>query len=255
MKIVILAGGFGTRISESKNSIPKPMVEIGGKPILWHIMKIYSYYGFSDFILALGYKSEVIKNYFLNFSQINSDFEVDLKTQQIKYLKNNKEKWTIKLVDTGLETQTGGRLKKISHLIKNERFMLTYGDGLADININKLLKFHKQHGKIGTITTVHPNARFGELNLKGNIVTQFEEKPQTNQSWINGGFFIFEPEFLKLIKSSSTILEREPLEKLSKQKQLMAFKHKDFWQCMDTKRDRDLLERLWNEKKTPWKCW
>ena len=175
MKIVILAGGFGTRISESKNSLPKPMVKIGGKPILWHIMKIYSHYGFSDFVVALGYKSEVIKNYFLNFNQLNSDFEIDLEKKEIKYLKNNDEKWKIKLVDTGLNTQTGGRLKKISKFINNERFMLTYGDGLSNINLKELLKFHKKHRKIGTITTVHPSARFGELDLKGNIVHRFKE--------------------------------------------------------------------------------
>ena len=255
MKIVILAGGFGTRIAESNNSLPKPMVKIGGKPILWHIMKIYSHYGFSDFIIALGYKSEVIKNYFLNFNPLNSDFALDLEKKEIKYLKKNYEKWKIKLVETGLNTQTGGRLKKISKLINNERFMLTYGDGVSNINLKELLKFHKKHKKIGTITTVHPSARFGELDLKGNIVYRFKEKPQTKQSWINGGFFVFEPEFLNMIKSSSTILEKEPLENLAKRKQLVAFKHEKFWQCMDTKRDKILLERLWNEKKSPWKCW
>jgi len=255
MKIVILAGGFGTRISDSQNSSPKPMVKIGGKPILWHIMKIYSHYGFSDFVVALGYKSEVIKNYFLNFNQLNSDFEIDLEKKEIKYLKNNDEKWKIKLIDTGLNTQTGGRLKKLSKFINNERFMLTYGDGVSNINLKELLKFHNNHGKIGTITTVHPNARFGELDLKGNTVYKFKEKPQTKKSWINGGFFVFEPEFLSLIKSSSTILEKEPLEILAKRKQLVAFKHEKFWQCMDTKRDKDFLERLWNEKTPPWKCW
>ena len=255
MKIVILAGGFGTRISDSQNSSPKPMVKIGGKPILWHIMKIYSHYGFSDFVVALGYKSEVIKNYFLNFNQLNSDFEIDLEKKEIKYLKNNDEKWKIKLIDTGLNTQTGGRLKKLSKFINNERFMLTYGDGVSNINLKELLKFHNNHGKIGTITTVHPNARFGELDLKGNTVYKFKEKPQTKKSWINGGFFVFEPEFLSMIKSSSTILEKEPLENLAKQKQLIAFKHEKFWQCMDTKRDKDFLERLWNEKTPPWKCW
>ena len=252
MKAVILAGGQGTRLSEETHLKPKPMVEIGGKPILWHIMKRYADYGYNDFIIALGYKSEVIKNYFLNFNQLNSDFEVDLKKKEIKYLKNNDEKWKIKLVDTGLNTQTGGRLKKISKFINNERFMLTYGDGVSNINLKELLKFHMKHGKIGTITTVHPSARFGELDLKGNIVHRFKEKPQTKQSWINGGFFVFEPEFLRLIKSSSTILEKEPLENLAKRKQLIAFKHEKFWQCMDTKRDKETLEKLLRQEIVPW---
>jgi len=253
MKIIILAGGFGTRLSEYTESIPKPMVPIGGKPILWHIMQRYAHYGHNDFYIALGYKAETIKEYFLTFSAINSDFSVDLSTGGIDvHNVDSGLDWKVTLVDTGQDTMTGGRVKRMQPYIGEEPFMLTYGDGVSDIDINTLIDFHQEHGKIVTITAVHPVARFGELEMDGNCVKSFQEKPQVTRGWINGGFFVCQPEFFDLIKNDSTILERDPLENVAQQNQLMAYKHQGFWQCMDAKRDKDLLEELWQQNKAPW---
>ena len=254
MKTVILAGGKGTRLSESADSIPKPMVTVGNLPILLHILNIYSSYGFNDFVLALGYKSEYIKQYFLNFLYINNDFSLDLNTNKIQVLTNKKYKWKIEFVDTGLETQTGGRLLKIKdHLNDGEQFMLTYGDGLADININNLLKFHNDNKKMVTVSAVRPSARFGELDLNSQgIVTSFKEKPQINDGWINGGFFVMNKIFINYIQSAHTVLEKEPLEKLVRENNLAAYRHEGYWQCMDTVRDKDYLNKLWDEGKAFW---
>ena len=243
MKVVILAGGFGTRLSEYTETVPKPMVNIGGKPILWHIMNRYASFGHKDFYIALGYKAEIIKQYFLDFKSINSDFSINLAEGKIKVKNKIDIDWNVTLVDTGEFSMTGGRVKRLEKYIKNEPFLLTYGDGLSDINLDKLLKFHESHNKMVTITAVHPVARFGELKLSGNVVESFQEKPQINQGWINGGFFVCKSDFLKFIKNDQTVLEKEPLESISKKGQLMAYRHSGFWQCMDTKRDRDLLEK------------
>ena len=253
MKTIILAGGFGTRLAEYTNLIPKPMVEIGGHPILRHIMQIYSKYGYNDFVVALGYKGEVIKDYFLNYHALNNDFEVDLADGSIKYISENKTNWKVTLIDTGSNSMTGGRVKRLKDCIGNNPFMLTYGDAVSDINIKELVDFHKAHNKIGTVTSVRPTARFGELAITHeNTVESFQEKPQTTQGWINGGFFVFEPEFFDFITDDSTILEREPLSNLSNQSNLAAFKHSGFWQSMDTVRDRAVLEEICSEKEIPW---
>lgn len=253
MKVIILAGGFGTRLSEYTEDVPKPMVTIGGKPILWHIMKTYAKFNHKDFYLALGYKAEMIKEYFLNYRSLNSDFSVDLLTGKVEPHQLDNVDWNVTLADTGLKTMTGGRIKRLKSHIGNETFMLTYGDGVSNINIDDLLKFHKSHGKMVTVSAVHPVARFGELNIKDKKVVNFSEKPQINQGWINGGYFIIEPNFFDLIENDNSILEREPLEKAAELGELMAFHHEGFWQCMDTKRDRDSLEELWLSGKAPWK--
>ena len=253
MKVIILAGGYGTRLSEYTESIPKPMVTIGGKPILWHIMKRYAHYGHKDFYIALGYKSEVIKEYFLTFSASNSDFSIELSTGQFKVHNTNGLDWKVTLVDTGQDSMTGGRVKRMQPYIGDEPFMLTYGDGVADIDINALANFHKDHGKMVTVTAVHPVARFGELEIDGRCVKSFKEKPQVTRGWINGGFLVCQAEFFNYFENDSTILERDPLENLAKQNQLMAFKHRSFWQCMDTKRDKDFLEELWHQRQAPWR--
>jgi len=253
MKVIILAGGFGTRLSEHTDIIPKPMVSIGGKPILWHIMKNYAAFGHKDFYLALGYKAEVIKEYFMNYRSLNADFSVDLFNGKIQPHVIEDIDWNVTLINTGVNSMTGGRVKRMKSYINNEAFMMTYGDGLSNINIDALLKFHKSHGKMVTISAVHPNARFGELEIIDNQVISFEEKPQTKQGWINGGYFIIEPEFFDLIDGDSTILEKEPLEKAAALGELMAFHHDGFWQCMDTKRDHDYLEELWESNSAPWK--
>jgi glucose-1-phosphate cytidylyltransferase len=251
MKVVILAGGFGTRLAEYTEVIPKPMVKVGGKPILWHIMRRYAKFGHTEFLLALGYKAELIKDYFLNYTVLNSDFTVNLLDGEVEAIQNNKVDWKVSLIDTGLATMTGGRVKQLEKFIGDEAFMLAYGDGLANIDLKKLLDFHNSHGKMVTMTVVRPSARFGEVELEGSLVKKFEEKPQMHNGWINGGFFVIEPNFLNLIAGDSTFLEREPLESAVELGELMAFMHDGFWQCMDTKRDLDLLESL-SKSSPPW---
>ena len=252
MKVIILAGGFGTRLSEYTETIPKPMVTIGGKPILWHIMNSYASFGHKDFYIALGYKAQLIKDYFLNYQPLNADFNVDLSNGRVKMLSNSSVDWRVTLVDTGLNSMTGGRVKRLQPFVENETVMLTYGDGLANIDMDALLSFHKSHGKMVTVSAVHPNARFGELELKVKEVISFQEKPQTTQGWINGGYFVIEPEFFDFIEGDNTILEREPLEKAALSGELMCYQHHGYWQCMDTKRDRDHLEELWQDGIAPW---
>jgi len=244
LKTVILAGGYGTRLSEYTDNIPKPMVSIGDRPMIWHIMNLYSNYNFKDFVLALGYKSDFIKDYFTNIHKKLSNFSINLSNGELEIINGPILDWKISLIDTGKDTMTGGRLKRMRDYIGNEPFFLTYGDGLCDVNLDKLLSFHKSHGKLVTVTAVHPGARFGELLIEKNEVKNFLEKPQTQKGWINGGFFIMEPSFLDLIDNDNTILEKEPLEKASQIGELMAYKHEGFWQCMDTKRDKDNLEDL-----------
>jgi len=251
MKVILLAGGFGTRLSEYTESIPKPMVPIGGRPLLWHIMSSYAYFGHNDFYLALGYKSEIIKDYFLNYHSLSSDFTVNLKSGKITSHQIDSLDWNITLIDTGLKSMTGGRVKRMQPYIGNETCMLTYGDGVADIDINKLLKFHKSHGKMVTVTAVRPAARFGELQLNNNRVTNFEEKPQMHNGWINGGYFVIEPSFFNLINNDEIMLEREPLLQAADAGELIAYRHDGFWQCMDNKRDHDLLQSLW-DRGAPW---
>lgn len=252
MKVIILAGGFGTRLSEYTETIPKPMVTVGGRPILWHIMRSYAHFGHKDFYLALGYKSEVIKEYFLHYRSLNADFTVDLASGAVEPHQTDDTDWRVTLVHTGLESMTGGRVKRLQSFVGKEPFMLTYGDGVANVDLDALLKFHKSHGKMVTVSAVHPGARFGELEMKDQKVIAFQEKPQTGQGWINGGYFIIEPEFFDLINGDNTILEREPLEKAAAMGELMAYRHDGYWQCMDTKRDRDHLEELWLSGEAPW---
>jgi len=251
MKVVILAGGFGTRLSGYTERIPKPMVPIGKEPIIKHIMQRYAHFGYKDFYIALGYKAQVIRQYFESIGIINP-IKSKLNATQVILDDNNKLNWKVTLVDTGENSMTGGRVKQLKEFIDQEPFMLTYGDGLADINIDKLVNFHKDHGKIVTVTAVRPVARFGEIIIKENKVKSFQEKPQVTQGWINGGFFVCNPEFLDFIDNDKTILEKEPLEKVVSEGQLMAYKHEGFWQCMDTKRDKELLEELYLNNKAPW---
>ena len=248
MKVIILAGGFGTRLAEYTDIVPKPMVTIGGRPIIWHIMNRYAKYGHKDFNLALGYKAELFKDYFLKYRELNSDFTINLGSGNFVLNQLN----DVTLVNTGNNTMTGGRVKRMKEFIGGETALLTYGDGLSDINFDDLIAFHKAHGKMVTITTVRPPARFGELELNDNKVISFQEKPKLQNGWINGGFFVIEPSFFDLIENDNTLLEREPLELASKMGQLMAYKHEGFWHCMDTKRDRDHLETLWLNG-APWK--
>lgn len=253
MKVILLAGGFGTRLSEHTENIPKPMVTVGGHPIIWHIMRTYAHFGMNDFFLALGYKAELIKEYFLQYHYLKSDFTVDLANGAVTSHHAEKVDWNVTLIDTGLETMTGGRIKRLRSYIGHEPFMLTYGDGVADINLQALLDFHRSHGKMVTVTAVHPIARFGELTIKADRVESFQEKPQMEQGWINGGYFVVQPEFLDLIGGDDSVLERDPLEKAAQMGELMAYRHKGFWQCMDTKRDRDYLEDLWKNGAALWK--
>jgi glucose-1-phosphate cytidylyltransferase len=253
MKTIILAGGFGTRLSEYTASIPKPMVTIGGKPILWHIMRTYAHFKHREFFVALGYKAEVVKEYFLHYRSLNSNFTVDLGSGRVTPHQSDPVDWRVTLVDTGANTMTGGRVKRMQPFIGNETCMLTYGDGVADIDIEALLAFHKSHGKMVTVTAVHPGARFGELQINGNSVTSFQEKPQLAQGWINGGYFVIEPAFFELIEGDATMLEREPLERAASMGQFRAYRHDGFWQCMDTNRDYELLEALWAKGNAPWK--
>lgn len=253
MKVVLLAGGFGTRLSEYTEHTPKPMVTIGGRPILWHIMNTYARYGHSDFFVALGYKAELVKEYFLNYRSLNSDFTVDLSSGDVVSHQTDELDWRVTLVHTGLDSMTGGRVRRMKKFVGNETFLLTYGDGVADININGLIDFHHSHRKMVTVSAVHPAARFGELDLEGEDVKTFKEKPQTSKGWINGGYFVVEPEFLEFIDGDSTVLEKEPLEQVAKMGELVAYQHNGYWQCMDTKRDRDALEALWQSGEAPWK--
>lgn len=258
MKAIILAGGFGTRLTEETTLRPKPMVEIGGKPILWHIMNIYGFYGINEFIIAVGYKAEVIKEYFLNFYAFNNNITVDLNTGSTTIHNNdNHPKWKIHIVDTGLHTQTGGRLKRLgSWLDKDETFMFTYGDGVADIDINALLKFHKSHGKLATVTTVRAPERFGRIAFEGDRVAKFHEKPEAVEGWINGGFFVLNQKVIEeYIDNDETIWERAPIECLAHDNQMMGYRHYGFWSCMDTLKEKNILEDLWNSGKAPWKVW
>jgi len=254
MKTVILAGGFGTRLSEETALKPKPMVEIGGMPILWHVMNIYDAHGINEFVVALGYKGEVIKEFFLDYYNKRSDLTVSLKTGEILAEKNCYRDWLVHLVDTGSDTLTGGRLLRLKDRLNDETFMLTYGDGVADVNITELLAFHRSHGKTATVTAVRPTARFGGMKFDGERVADFQEKPHSGEGWINGGFFVFEPEIFDYLEGDQTILERLPLERLAKEGELMAHKHDGFWQCMDTLRDKQLLESLWDAKNECWNC-
>ena len=258
MKVVILAGGLGTRLQEETTSKPKPMVEIGGHPILWHIMKIYSWYGFNEFVIGLGYKGEIIKDYFIRYHQHQCDLKINTQKGTIEkhILPSFIDNWIVHLIDTGLDTQTGGRVKRLIEYIGDEPIMLTYGDGVANINIQELLQFHKSHGKIATITAVRPPARFGKLIINNDkLVTDFEEKRQMEEGWINGGFFVFNPEIIKYIDDDTVQLERGPLDSLAYDNQLVAYTHEGFWHCMDTMRDVIDLESLWKSDNAPWKIW
>lgn len=258
MKVVIFAGGLGTRLSEETEIRPKPMVEIGGKPILWHIMKTYSHYGFNEFIICLGYKGFYIKEYFMDYYMHNSDMTIELESNKVNIHFTQTESFKVTLVDTGLDTKTAGRLRRIQKYVENKPFMLTYGDGVCDIDINELVKFHKNHGKIATVSAVQPEARFGSMELgSGNEVSIFKEKPAGDGQWVNGGYFVLSPGIFDYLgeRSDNVMWEDEPLEKLSKDGQLMAYKHTGFWKCMDAMRDKIELENLWKSQKAKWKVW
>jgi len=255
MKVAILAGGVGTRLAEETAIKPKPMVEIGGRPILWHIMKHYSHFGNNEFVIALGYKGEYIKKYMVDFCHFNSNLTVKLNNGDVKVHDGNKVDWTVELIDTGMSTLTGGRIKRLASYLNNGTFMLTWGDGVSNVNLNELLKFHKSHGKLATLTAVRPTARFGHLDLNRDKVLEFSEKPQTKEGWINGAFFVLEPGIFDYIDGDHTQWEKGPLEQLAKDGQLMAYKHEGFWQCMDTLRDKHLLNELWDSGKVAWKIW
>lgn len=256
MKVVILAGGMGTRLSEETGVKPKPLVEIGGYPVLWHILKIYSAFGFNDFIICLGYKGYMIKEYFSNYFLHTSDVTFDMENNKMRVHHKHAEPWKVTLVDTGEQTMTGGRVKRIADYVGNNTFMLTYGDGVADIDINALLRFHQNNGRLATLTAVQPPVRFGIANINANNeIISFVEKPLENGSWINGGFFVLEPQVFDYIDGDQTIWEREPLENLAAQNQLMAYKHHGFWRPMDTLRDKNILEDLWASGQAPWKIW
>jgi glucose-1-phosphate cytidylyltransferase len=255
MKVVVLAGGQGTRLAEETATRPKPMVEIGGKPLLWHIMHIYSSHGFNEFLVACGYKGEMIKEYFHNIFIHSNDYVVDLKDGSLKVLNTSGTDWRIGVIDTGLHTQTGGRIRRLKPWIGDERFMVTYGDGLGPVDVAALVRFHEAHGKLATVTAVRPPARFGGLAIDGDTVREFSEKPQTGEGWINGGFFVFEPGVFDYFQDDDTVLEREPLEQLAAEGELMAFRHEAFWQPMDTIREKQLLESLWSRGDAPWKTW
>ena len=256
MKAVILCGGLGTRLSEETTLKPKPMIEIGGMPVLWHIMKIYAAHGIREFVLALGYKGEVIKDFFVNYRYRSRSLTVEMHKGHIEvHPGDSDDDWTVHLLDTGLNTQTGGRLKQASKFIGNEPFLATYGDGVTNLNIGKVIETHRKSGKMATLTAVRPPARFGSMVFDGNLVTRFEEKPQAGEGWINGGFFVLQPEVLDYIEGDATLWEREPMERLATAGQLNAYRHEGFWQCMDTLRDVRLLETLWQEGNAPWKSW
>lgn len=255
MKIVILAGGLGTRLAEETEVKPKPMVEVGGRPILWHILKHYSHYGHGEFVIALGYKGEMIKRYFLDYAGLDGSLTVSVKTGRVDRHEDHPEDWTLHLIETGLETATGGRLKRLQRLLRGETFMGTYGDGVSNVALDRLLAFHRAHGRLATVTAVRPPARFGNMEFSEDRVTRFTEKPQVGEGWINGGFFVFEPGVLEYIPGDATALEHEPLEQLAADGELMAYQHDAFWQCMDTLRDRRLLDSLWASGQAPWKVW
>jgi glucose-1-phosphate cytidylyltransferase len=255
MKVVILAGGKGTRLAEETSVRPKPMVEVGGKPVLWHLMKIYAAHGFTEFLVACGYKGEMIKEYFHNFPIHSSDFFLDLATGDRTVVNGCGINWSVGVIDTGADTMTGGRIRRLRKWIGDDPFMVTYGDGLGDINICALAEFHRSHGKIATVTAVRPPSRFGNLTLQGSAVCEFMEKPQTDEGWINGGFFVFNPEIFDYLEDDLTVLEKEPLEDLAQARELMAFRHPGFWQPMDTLRERQLLDSLWSGGQAPWKVW
>ena len=255
MKVAILAGGLGTRLSEETTVKPKPMVEVGGKPILWHIMNIYASFGYKEFVIALGYKGDVIKDYFLNYHYRSHDLTVNLKSGNVEIHNGQGEDWIVHLVDTGLESSTGGRVKKVAEYIGDEPFMLTYGDGVANIDISELVNYHRAQGRLATVTAVRPPARFGGLGLRENFVSYFIEKPQAGEGWINGGYFVLEPGIRDYIPDYVTPWEASPMERLVAEGQLAAYQHNDFWQCMDTLRDVNHLERLWQDGTAPWKIW
>jgi glucose-1-phosphate cytidylyltransferase len=255
MKVAILAGGFGTRLAEETEVKPKPMVKIGGRPILWHIMMHYAHYGFKQFLIALGYEGEVIKKYMVDYCSIHSNLTVNLKNGEVFVHEGSKQDWRVDLVDTGIRTQTGGRIKQLARYLGNETFMLTWGDGVSDVNLQDLLAFHRSHGHLATLTAVRPPARYGYMKFNGDRVTEFTEKPQIGEGWINGAFFVLEPGVFEYIDGDDMIWEREPLERLAKDGQLMAYRHTSFWQCMDTLREKYILESLWQSGKAPWKIW
>jgi glucose-1-phosphate cytidylyltransferase len=254
VKAVILAGGQGTRISEETYLKPKPMVEIGGKPILWHIMKSYSHYGINEFVICLGYKGYLIKEYFANYALHESDFTIDIQKNSLDIHKNNSDPWKVTLIDTGEESMTGGRIKRISKYL-DDTFCLTYGDGLADVNISESISHHKKNKTIGTLTAVQPPGKFGSVTIEDNMVTTFQEKPKGDAGWVNGGFFVLEPEIIDYIEGDYTMFEREPLQQLTKENQLSAYHHNGFWHPMDTLSDKKKLEQLWSKGNAPWKVW
>jgi glucose-1-phosphate cytidylyltransferase len=255
MKVVLLAGGRGTRIAEETSIRPKPLVDVGGKPLLWHIMNIYAAHGFKEFLIACGYKGEMIKEYFHNFQWHNSDYIVHLGSGSREILNAGAIDWKVGVIDTGMDTMTAGRMLKLKPWIEDGTFLMTYGDGVADVDVKELVEFHKSHGKLATVTAVHPPARFGELLLDGSAVRKFSEKPQTLQGWINGGFFVLEPKVLDYIDGDEISFEREPMERLAEDQQLMAFCHEGFWQPVDTLREKEYLDQLWQEGNAPWKTW
>lgn len=256
MKVGILAGGYGTRLAEETEVKPKPMVEIGGRPILWHIMMHYSCYGHNQFVIALGYKGEYIKRYMVDYCSLNSNMTINLKSGSVDlHDRDGIQDWTIELIDTGLHTMTGGRIKRLQPYIGDETFMLTWGDGVSTVDLQKLLAFHRNHGRLITMTAVRPPARYGHLEFDGDRIHEFTEKPQTAEGWINGAFFVAEPQVFDYIEGDETQFEKEPLERLAADGELMAYKHDGFWQCMDTRRDKYVLEKLWDSGEAPWKIW
>lgn len=256
LKVVILAGGLGTRLAEETAIKPKPMVEIGGRPLIWHIMKHYTHYGFKEFFIALGYKGEIIKRYFLDYYDLDGSMTIELSSGRVdKRSARSCEDWVVHLEDTGQETETGGRVKRLEPYLKDRTFMVTYGDGVCNIDLRDLVGFHRSHGRIATVTAVRPPSRFGGIVFEGDMVAEFTEKPQIGEGWINGGFMVFEPALFDYLKGDQDILESDALEQLAREHQLAAYRHDHFWQCLDTLRDKRLLESLWQERRAPWKVW
>jgi glucose-1-phosphate cytidylyltransferase len=255
MKVVILAGGLGSRLAEETELKPKPMVEIGGRPILWHILKHYAHYGFKEFVIALGYKGDVIKRFFLDYQRLSSSITVDLARGTVEVHQSEAEDWLVHLIDTGPDTNTGGRIRRLEPWLRDETFMVTYGDGVTDVDLRDLLRFHRTQGRIATVTAVRPPARFGGLNFDGDLIASFTEKPQIGEGWINGGFLVFEPQLFAYLHSDQSSLEIDALERLAIDRQLAAYRHDRFWQCMDTLRDKRQLESMWHEGRAPWKVW